>query len=115
MPVQHPCAKCRKACKHNPEVGEESICCDECERWVHFTCTGLNDDEIEYYLNPSKQFICERCKNTCLICKKYCKSNQKRITCCNCNHVVHEKCRGPSFGIFLTDPVIDSLIFYCSA
>ena len=50
-----------------------------------------------------------------MICRKYCKSNHKRITCYKCNHVIHEKCKGPNFGRFLTDPVIDSSNFYCDS
>ena len=115
MPVKHPCSKCRKACKHNPKVGEESICCDKCERWVHFLCTGLTNEDIECYQNNGIQFICERCKNTCLICKKYCRWNQKIITCCNCNQNVHEKCRDPHFGILLSNPGDDSPNFYCDS
>ena len=115
MPVRFPCTKCQKACKKDPKEGDESICCDKCEKWVHFTCTGLNNEEIECYQNTDEQFICERCRNTCLVCKKYCKSNHKRITCVNCNHIVHEKCRGPDFCLFVTDPVVDFPIFYCNS
>ena len=115
MHVKFPCTKCQKACKNDPKVGEESIQCDKCGRWVHFVCTGLTNEDIEGYQNNDNQFTCERCKNTCLICKKYCKSNQKRITCCNCNQNFHEKCRGPNFDLVQTNPAVNSSLFYCDS
>ena len=69
MPVNFPCTKCRKACKKNVKRGEESICCDECENWVHFDCTNLSNEDLEFFKLPDKKFTCDRCLKTCLKCK----------------------------------------------
>ena len=93
MPVKFPCTKCKKACKSKEIIveGEESICCDECEKWVHFECTNLNGDELEEFSSSDKRFVCDRCLNTCQICHKLCRKNQKLIRCCSCKHAIHTK------------------------
>ena len=110
MPVNFPCTKCRKACKKVVEIGDESICCDECNKWVHYKCTNLSNEELELYEMSDKKFTCDRCLSTCLICKKYCKINQKAIVCYQCKHQIHARCRHPNFGYFSN---IDPERFFC--
>ena len=113
MPVNYPCSKCKKACKEDVEEGEESICCDKCDKWVHYTCTNLTGEELELYQAPDMLYHCERCLNTCLICNRYCRKNQKSTRCCACNNLIHSKCRDSSFGRFFNDSGSPDM-FFCS-
>ena len=113
MPVKFPCTKCKKACKKVVGEGEESICCDKCEKWVHFRCTGLNEEQLEQLGSTSIPYICDRCLNTCLICSKLCRINQKLIRCLACKHAVHAKCRLPTYGTFFHDAGSEEQ-FFCS-
>ena len=45
-----PCDVCRKG------VGDNSICCLECRRWVHRRCSGISGE-----LKSNVDFHCRRC------------------------------------------------------
>ena len=47
---EHPCGVCRKG------VGDNSIFCVECRRWVHKRCSGISGK-----LKSSVDFHCRRC------------------------------------------------------
>ena len=113
MPVKHPCTKCRKACKGKVREGEESICCDKCNNWVHFRCTVLTNDELNHLISTDDTFTCDRCLKTCLNCKRYCRINQKTHVCKICMQQIHEKCLTDEYGRFLNDSDSGSLNFFC--
>ena len=113
MPVNFPCTKCRKACKKNVREGEESICCDKCNKWVHFRCTDLTNDELNRLISSENPYTCGRCLKTCLKCKKYCRVNQKVHVCKTCMQQIHENCLTNEYGGFLNDPDSGTSNFFC--
>ena len=113
MPVKDPCTKCRKACKENVREGDESICCDKCNKWVHFRCTDLPNDELNLLISTDNLYTCDRCLKTCLKCEKVCRINQKVHICKMCKQHIHEKCKTDEYGCILDDPVSGSPSFFC--
>lgn len=48
------CYKCQ-----DTETGENSICCDKCDRWTHYSCAKLTQEEVDIIIN----YYCEECED----------------------------------------------------
>ena len=46
---------------------EYGICCDLCQKWYHFKCVSLSDDDIEKFQDTDLQYMCISCsyENRC--------------------------------------------------
>ena len=46
---------------------EEGICCDLCQKWYHYQCESVSDDDIERFRDTDLQFMCNSCyyENQC--------------------------------------------------
>ncbi|XP_052267569.1 uncharacterized protein LOC127869228 [Dreissena polymorpha] len=52
------CGVCRKECLDFPgRSQDQSVCCDECETWVHYDCAGVTEDTVE----SIDVWICDKC------------------------------------------------------
>ena len=56
--AQYPCVSC------GISVGEQdSICCDTCNKWIHFECTNLSRQDFDFHCqNDDEPFHCVFCK-----------------------------------------------------
>ena len=57
--AQYPCVSC------GISVGEEqdSICCDTCNKWIHFECTNLSRQDFDFHCqNDDEPFHCVFCR-----------------------------------------------------
>ncbi|XP_014664454.1 PREDICTED: uncharacterized protein LOC106806842 [Priapulus caudatus] len=44
--TDYPCGMCDEVCQAHPVATEEnSICCDNCDRWFHYICAGIQGSE----------------------------------------------------------------------
>jgi len=50
-----PCGDCRKNCTAN------SVQCDTCNSWYHYSCQQLDLPDIEYIIRPDASFTCKTC------------------------------------------------------
>ena len=62
------CGICNKICvekKKIKSINDESIYCEECGLWFHFTCTNLTEEEYGSLSDKSKNlpYICTSCKD----------------------------------------------------
>ena len=75
--VRYKCIKCRK------DVLGNSICCDNCDGWLHLKCSGLTKKIFEKeYCNSSKNFSCKYCLNfRCGKCDKPVYEQNDSIQC----------------------------------
>jgi len=58
------CMKCKKECKD----GEPAMTCDECDRWYHIECEGINKLIYKYYNDKNMADLrfywrCSACEN----------------------------------------------------
>ena len=59
--VRCPCTTCSKPVKRN----QCGLLCDDCERWTHATCCGINETEYErLVLAEEEKWLCEACKSS---------------------------------------------------
>ena len=57
--IKYPCGICRHAVKTNCPA----IQCDNCDTWIHNTCSGLTNSRCQSYLsNSNLTFICPKCQ-----------------------------------------------------
>ena len=40
---------------------DEDICCDLCQKWYHYQCESVSDDDIEIFRDTALQFMCISC------------------------------------------------------
>lgn len=52
-PTIEDCYKCKD------QNGEQSICCDKCDRWTHYSCAELTPKEVEVIIN----YYCDECED----------------------------------------------------
>ena len=86
------CIKCNKTF---PVSNYNSICCDKCQFWYHFSCSQLDITEFEtHQKNLELKWSCNSCQN------KYCKKCdistrfKNSVKCSNCCGKFHNKCAG---------------------
>lgn len=60
--TEYPCGVCGEVCLDEPiDTNEYSICCDNCDRWFHYICAGIQGDET--FLKKRKRlWKCDGCK-----------------------------------------------------
>lgn len=59
--TSHYCGLCNKECVDNPSTdAEQCIQCDGCDKWVHFSCAGL--DGSESCLTSDEDWFCQKCQ-----------------------------------------------------
>lgn len=56
-PPKYPCGLCNKAVKNS----DPAICCDQCDKWVHNSCSGMGDNIYESLKGTSFTWICPKC------------------------------------------------------
>lgn len=49
--IENNCQDCER-----PDYAENMVCCDNCGKWLHFSCAGVNSNIRK------RDFICNRCK-----------------------------------------------------
>ena len=87
------CKKCKKLLRKN----SNSICCDVCNKWLHFKCSTLTQEEFDFHAKNELEFWrCEYCTPSICKCKLIIKNNQKSILCNICKTKIHLKCSGKS-------------------
>ena len=88
--LKYKCLKCRK------DVLGNSICCDDCDGWLHLKCSGLTKKIFEKeYCNSNKKFSCKYCLNyRCGKCDKpvYEQNNSIQCDSDSCQTWYHLKC-----------------------
>ena len=91
--------KC-KVCKQI--VKGKSICCDGCNKWLHFKCSKLSQEQYQFHVDNEIEFWrCEYCVVVkCKICSLLITRNQDSIGCDICQSWVHQKCSGISKKMF---------------
>lgn len=104
------CIKCMNPFLDN----QDSICCDECDGWLHLSCSQLTFKQFSTLSSTDNPFYCPACclKMECPTCSKICKVGQSSIFCNSCEHWVHEKCSAVTPSDFLKFSNSD-LIFNC--
>lgn len=50
-----PCGSCRQNCSLN------SIYCESCKTWFHYSCADLDSDECSLFEKSDLSFICDQC------------------------------------------------------
>ena len=61
--------RCR-SCWSQVGPRQKSICCDICNRWFHFKCSKLTNDELKFFVeNSDKVWRCPYCE--IYRCKRY--------------------------------------------
>ena len=72
-----------------------SICCDNCERWLHVQCSDLNNYEYNFYRSNKDHFYCKDCVSEyelvnlgndeyCKICYRKFSSSDECLYCDGC-------------------------------
>ena len=56
-------------CEVQMEDNESSVCCDTCDRWIHFTCAKLDPKDADKIKNTD--FICQICLDNALHISKH--------------------------------------------
>ncbi len=51
------CPICCKSCKEN----QNCICCDLCDKWLHYKCISLKMKEFKEFANTKSKFMCSKC------------------------------------------------------
>ena len=76
-----------------PEDCQESICCDKCSFWYHFSCTDLTFDKFKFHCDyPSVKWTCKKCiRNFCKKCDSSV-HHKPKIKCCVCDCTYHFSC-----------------------
>ena len=55
--TKFPCVECGKCCRKN----QKSILCDNCDRWMHLSCTGITCTQFEALGASDDSFFCIEC------------------------------------------------------
>ena len=84
--MSYPCNKCGIEVSNN----DDSICCDECNHWLHLKCTSLNNSEfVSLAKKGDSMWYCDNC-NTCSKCTEIILG---RSICWDmCKHWFHDHC-----------------------
>ena len=85
------CIKCKKSI---PEDGN-SICCDDCDGWLHLKCSGLTLKTLKKLGKDDSPFKCTFCLNfKCGKCDKPVYNSQNAVQCDTktCQTWFHLKC-----------------------
>ena len=45
----------------NIDCGNDSILCDVCDHWCHFSCTKLTRSQLEHLSNSDDPYFCMQC------------------------------------------------------
>ena len=91
MEREEKCKKCRKVVGRNAK----SICCDSCDRWYHFKCSGLSVEQFSFHSKNELEFWrCHNCVPFRCKCNLIVRNNQNSILCNICETWVHLKCSG---------------------
>ena len=94
-------SKCNKCWENFKGRNHKSICCSNCNKWVHFKCSNLSKEEfINHNNDETLIWRCECC--TIHRCKKCIRVIGKgnSIFCDCCNKWTHLKCSGLSKDVF---------------
>ena len=88
---EYKCKKCRKTVGNN----SKSICCDSCNKWIHYKCTSLTQNEFDFHTKNELEFWrCDFCIPRICKCGLVAKHNQNKLCCKICNTWTHLKCSG---------------------
>ena len=84
------CLKCQKVVYED----QNSLSCDECNKWIHLKCSRLKRKEFKLFTTNSELiFTCDFCKYyRCGKCQKHVYDHQNSICCDNCDVWTHLKC-----------------------
>ena len=56
------CGKCKLVCTENPEcVADQSIACDSCNNWYHYSCMGIKGTE-QFLQSAGSVWKCVSCR-----------------------------------------------------
>ena len=96
--ITYNCTKCQDHCLYN----EDSLCCDNCDEWTHFSCTKITKKHFKRLSSSNLSFYCQNCELliTCPSCSKYCQDGENSILCDCCNRWQHLKCTSLSYKEF---------------
>ena len=85
------CKKCLRIVGNN----SKSICCDSCNKWLHFKCSKLTQKEFDFHSKNELEFWrCDYCTPQICKCQLIVKKSQNYLSCKNCNTQIHLKCSG---------------------
>ena len=109
------CAKCRKFVYET----QNSICCDNCNNWVHLRCSGISKKEFQKLSNdPKLSFCCKYCQYyKCGKCFKPVLDDQNALQCDNsdCSTWYHLGCTKVSLNKYQEfNKEIDTNTWICS-
>ena len=100
-----------------------SICCDNCERWLHVQCSDLNSYEYNFYRSNKDHFYCKDCVSEyelvnvgndeyCKICYRKFSPSDECLYCDGCFMWMHHKC-STACNKSLVQMSENSLLFFC--
>ena len=88
--VKNFCIKCNKKLIVSQDI---SIACKKCLYNYHSTCSDLDEQKLQYFLNsPNDKWECNKCiKNFCKKCNSTI-HHKASIRCCACKYAFHYHC-----------------------
>ena len=87
-PATNSCGICHKLVKRN----DKAIQCDDCDRWIHARCTGIDKNTYIKLQKSDDKWHCSNCIAPCGLCSGSVHNYNRAIECDKYKAWIHTSC-----------------------